>query len=80
MFGLTPLDFVILLAYLLGVTVLGVWVSRTVKNMGDYFLGGRKFGHAFMMMHNFATSTHSTQAVVVASRTYSVGLSGIWYH
>ncbi len=31
------------------------------------------------MMHGFGTGTHSDQAVGVASKTFSSGLSGIWY-
>jgi Na+/proline symporter len=32
-----------------------------------------------LMMHAFGSGTHSDQAVGVASKTYTSGLSGIWY-
>jgi len=35
-----PVDLAIVIAYLLGVTALGVWFGRGQKNTRDYFLGG----------------------------------------
>ena len=32
-----------------------------------------------LMMHAFGTGTHSDQAIGVASKTFTTGLSGIWY-
>lgn len=49
-----------------------------VRTMGDYFMP-RRFGKATMIMHSFGTGTHSDQAVSVASKTFTNGLSGIWY-
>ena len=46
--------------------------------MNDYFMP-RSFGKFSLMMHGFGTGTHSDQAVGVASKTFSSGLSGIWY-
>ncbi len=77
--GISALDWGVILAYLLGITWLGLWVGRRVKNEGDYFVGGRKFGKVFSMMHQFATGTHSDQPVGVAGKAYEVGLAGIWY-
>src|SRR5580692_12334337 len=36
-----PLDLAIVVAYLLGVTALGVWFRRGQQSAGDYFLGGK---------------------------------------
>lgn len=77
-FGLGTVDAAVLVFYLLGITVLGVWMARKVRNMSDFFMP-RRFGKAMMIMHSFGTGTHSDQAVSVASKTYSNGLSGIWY-
>ncbi|MCP4170220.1 MAG: sodium:solute symporter family protein, partial [Fuerstiella sp.] len=46
--------------------------------MSDFVMP-RRFGRLMMLMHGFGTSTHSDQAVSVASKCYSSGLSGIWY-
>lgn len=78
MFNLHPADLATLLLYLAGVTVLGLLSARKVKSLADFVMP-RKFGKAFMLMHGFGTSTHSDQAVSVVSKTFTSGLSGIWY-
>ncbi len=79
MFGLHWLDLTTLLVYLLGVTVAGLWAARKVTNFHDYFMGSRKFGKAFMVMHAFGTGTHTDHAVTVAGASYRMGMAGIWY-
>ncbi|MCA9212770.1 MAG: sodium:solute symporter family protein [Planctomycetales bacterium] len=76
--GIHWIDLTVLILYLLGITVLGVWMSRRVKTMGDYFMP-RRFGSMTMIMHSFGTGTASDQAVTVASGTAQNGISGIWY-
>ncbi len=78
MFNLSIADLTTLALYLLGVTVLGLLAARKVHSLADFVMP-RKFGKAFMLMHGFGTSTHSDQAVSVASKTFTSGLSGIWY-
>ncbi|MBM3334838.1 sodium:solute symporter family protein, partial [Candidatus Sumerlaeota bacterium] len=75
---LHTLDIVVLVAYLMGITALGVWAGRWVRTMSDFFMP-RRFGKAMMITHAFGTGTAADQAVVVASGTFSQGLSGIWY-
>ncbi len=76
--GLAAADWGVLIVYLLGVTLMGIRVSRRVKDMAEFVMP-RRFGKLMMLMHGFGTSTHSDQAVSVASKCYSSGLSGIWY-
>ena len=76
--GLHPADVAVLIGYLLGITALGVWMSRRVTSASDYFMP-RRFGKAVMLMHAFGTGTASDQAVTVASKTFTNGLSGIWF-
>jgi len=76
--GLSTADWIALGGYLIGVTLLGIWSSRKVTGMADFVMP-RRFGKLMMLMHGFGTSTHSDQAVTVASKCYSSGLSGIWY-
>ena len=78
MFGLHIADVIVLIVYFIGITIVGVWAARNIKNMGDFFMP-RKFGKAMMITHVFGTGTHSDQAVSVASKTFTNGLSGIWY-
>jgi len=75
---LHPLDGAVLVVYLLGIIVLGLWMARRVRNLSDYFMP-RRFGKAMMLTHAFGTGTASDQAVVVASATFRSGISGIWY-
>ena len=77
--GFHFIDIIVLFVYLGVIVVIGVISSRTVKNTGDFFIGGRRFGKIMTMMFNFGTGTHSDQAVGVISKCYQVGLAGIWY-
>jgi len=76
--GLHIADVFVLGLYLVGITVIGVWAARRIKNVADFFMP-RRFGKAMMIMHAFGTGTHSDQAVSVASKSFTNGLSGIWY-
>ncbi len=76
--GLHIADLFVLGLYLIGITCIGVWAARKIKNIADFFMP-RRFGKAMMVMHAFGTGTHSDQAVSVASKSYTNGLSGIWY-
>lgn len=76
--GLHPIDLTVLVVYLVGITILGSWMAKTVHSSSDFFMP-RRFGKAMMIMHAFGTGTASDQAVVVASATAKHGLSGIWY-
>ncbi len=77
--GLAPADLCTLVAYFVGITILGLWISRTVRNTTDFFVGGRRFGKLFSTFLNFGAGTHSDQAVSLTAKVYTTGLSGIWY-
>ena len=79
MLGLSWVDWLAIVFYLFGITLLGLWATRKVKNSASFFIGDRKFGKLMMMFFTFGSGTHSDQAVTVASKTYNVGASGIWY-
>jgi len=79
MFGIHPLDIAVLFLYFVIIFFTGWWSKRRIKNTGDFFMGGRKFGKILTAALNFGTGTHADQSVGVASKCYSVGLSGIWY-
>jgi Na+/proline symporter len=78
MHGLHPADLVVLVVYLAGITALGVWMARRVRNLGDFFMP-RRFGKTMMVTFAFGTGTASDQAVSVAAETLRSGLSGIWW-
>jgi len=76
--GLHIADVLVLGVYLVGITVIGVWAAKRIKTIADFFMP-RKFGKVMMITHAFGTGTHSDQAVSVASKSFTNGLSGIWY-
>lgn len=46
MFGTNfgPLDWVVVIVYLVGAGVVGIYVNRYIHNVGDYMVGGRAAG------------------------------------
>jgi Na+/proline symporter len=76
--GLQIADIAVLLVYLVTVAGIGFWSSRRIKRSADFFMP-RRFGKLMMVMFSFGAGTHSDQAVGVASKSYTSGLSGIWY-
>ena len=82
MLGLHIADVVVLIAYLVGICAVGIFAARMLqkaKNAQHSFFMPRTFGKGMLVMHAFGTGTHSDQAVSVASKTFTSGLSGIWY-
>ena len=78
MLGLHIADIFVLLLYLLGMAAIGFWSAKKIKQSHDFFMP-RRFGKAMMVMFGFGAGTHSDQAVGVASKSFTSGLSGIWY-
>ncbi|MBW7991062.1 MAG: sodium:solute symporter family protein [Planctomycetes bacterium] len=79
MLGIEAFDWVVIIAYLVGITFVGLWAVKKVRSTASFFMGDRKFGKVMMAFFMFGSGTHSDQAVSVASKTYSSGVSGIWY-
>jgi len=79
MLGIEAFDWLVIIAYLVGITFVGLWAVKKVRSTASFFMGDRKFGKIMMAFFMFGSGTHSDQAVSVASKTYSSGVSGIWY-
>jgi len=77
--GLHWVDWIVLIVYLLGVSFIGFWSYRKVRDLTDFFMGGRRFGKVFMMFFAFGVGTSSEQALSVAAGSFRYGLAGIWY-
>ena len=77
--GLHWVDWIVLIFYLLVVSFIGFWSYRRVKDLTDFFMGGRRFGKVFMMFFAFGVGTSSEQALSVAAGSFRYGLAGIWY-
>jgi Na+/proline symporter len=77
--NIATLDWVVLIAYLIVITAIGLAAGYRVRRSGDYFLGGRRFGPWLMIGQSFGVGTHAEMPVALAGAVYSLGASGIWY-
>jgi Na+/proline symporter len=76
---LAPLDWLILVAYFVAITGMGLLVGYHVRRTGEYFLGGRRFGPWLMMGQSFGVGTHAEMPVALAGAVYTTGASAIWF-
>src|SRR5881396_2827359 len=77
--NIAPLDWAVLVAYLVIITAIGLIVGWRVRQSGEYFLGGRRFGPWLMIAQSFSVGTHAEMPVALAGAVYSLGASAIWY-
>jgi Na+/proline symporter len=77
--NIAPLDWVILIGYLVIITAVGLIVGARVRHSGEYFLGGRRFGPWLMIGQSFGVGTHAEMPVALAGAVYSTGASAIWF-
>ena len=79
MAGIDSIDLVVILMYFVAISFIGLRSSRRVKDTGDFFMGGRRFGKLLMVAKAFGVGTRADLAVAVSGASYQLGLSGIWY-
>src|SRR6187399_1082667 len=77
--GITTLDWAVIGAYLVVITVIGLAAGYKIRKSGDYFLGQRRFGPWLMMGQSFGVGTHAEMPVALAGAVYTSGASAIWY-
>jgi Na+/proline symporter len=77
--NIAPLDWLVLGAYLVTITAIGLVVGYRVRKTGEYFLGERRFGPWLMMGQSFGVGTHAEMPVALAGAVYSLGASAIWF-
>jgi Na+/proline symporter len=76
---LAPLDWGVIVVYLLVITGIGLIAGFRVRHTSEYFLGGRRFGPWVMTGQSLSVGTHAEMPVSLAGAVYSIGASGIWY-
>lgn len=76
---LHPLDLVVIVAYLVGMFLIGLYCTRLVKTQKDLFLGGRRFGKWMLTFQSFGIGTQSEHVIAVVGQCYKLGLAGIWW-
>lgn len=77
--NIAPLDWLVIGAYFVVITAIGLIAGYRVRQTGEYFLGGRRFGPWLMMGQSFGVGTHAEMPVALAGAVYSVGASAIWF-
>jgi SSS family transporter len=70
-----PVDLVIVIAYLLGVTALGMRFRRSQRNAADYFLGGRSAPWWALALSIVATETSTLTIIGTPAISYAGNLA-----
>src|SRR5687767_5333893 len=73
--GFTWLDAVVLLAYLVGTTLLGVWLGRGQKSAKDYFVADRAIPWWAILFSVVATETSALTFISIPGLAYLTDLS-----
>jgi SSS family transporter len=68
---LAPLDLAIIVVYVLGMTLLGVWFTRAQKDLRTYFVGGRNVGWFMVLVSIVATETSAVTFLSVPGVAYN---------
>ena len=74
MSAFTPLDLVVLVLYLVGVTAWGAWLGRGQRGGTDYFLGSRELPWIAVMLSVVATETSTLTFLSVPGVSYAGSL------
>jgi len=71
---LRPLDFAVILAYLVALLAIGMWVSFRRKGAEDLFLGGRSLGWFNIGMSIFGTNVNPSFLIASCGAGYASGM------
>ena len=72
--GLDGLDFVVIIAYLIGITLLGVWVGRRQRDAKDYFVADREIPWWAVMFSIVASETSALTFISIPGLAYTTDL------
>src|SRR5678816_2031119 len=68
--GLNALDLIVILAYLIGITALGIWVGRRQKDAKDYFVADREIPWWAVMFSIVASETSALTFISIPGLAY----------
>ncbi len=77
--NIAPLDWIVLIGYLVAITAIGLAAGYRIRRSGEFFLGGRRFGPWLMVGQSFGVGTHAEMPVSLAGAVYGMGASAIWF-
>src|SRR5213595_1276342 len=72
--ALTALDIVVIVTYLIGATLLGIWVGRRQKDAKDYFVAGREIPWWAVMFSVVASETSALTFISIPGLAYATNL------
>jgi SSS family transporter len=72
--SINALDIVVIVAYLLGTTLLGLWVGRRQKDAKDYFVAGRSIPWWAVMFSVVASETSALTFISIPALAYATNL------
>src|SRR5947208_16603049 len=71
--ALTTLDFAIVVAYVVGTTVLGAWFTRRQKDTRTYFVGDRNVSWWLVLISIVATETSTVTFLSIPGKGFDRG-------
>src|SRR6185436_18575958 len=72
--ALKALDIVVILVYLAGTTLLGIWVGRRQRDAKDYFVAGREIPWWAVMFSVVASETSALTFISIPGLAYTTNL------
>lgn len=71
---------VLLIAYSVGLTIGGLWISRFVRGSGDFFVAGRRLSAPLLFATVLAANIGAGTTVGAAGLAYFQGVSAWWWN
>jgi Na+/proline symporter len=72
---LTPIDWVVLIVYFVGIIGFGIWIGRDTKGISDFFLAGREMKWWAAGLSVMATQISAITFVGTTGQAYTQGMS-----
>ena len=69
----------LVIAYAIGVSALGLWTARLIRNSGDFFVAGRALGPGLIFSTMFAANIGAGATIGVTGLAYRDGISAWWW-
>src|SRR5881396_1014933 len=69
--GFSAIDYIVLLAYLIGITVFGMLFRKSQKSVKDYFVGAKNINWVVISLSIVATETSTLTLVGVPAMAYA---------
>jgi SSS family solute:Na+ symporter len=73
------LHLALVIAYAVGITALGLWTARYIRNSGDFFVAGRSLGPGLVFSSMLAANIGAGATVGAAGLAYNEGVSAWWW-